>query len=137
MNPETLNLNGTLECYLGADSPTIRLHTFEEATLVRLGEVFRWLAAEPDASLDLCGCPGLKVLGISVLRLETVALQPRLPVEKLVGEPTSYRWSNIGKEWEEIWLLFEGMLGGGGGHQYFSDERPDSALIVIAHNEDL
>ena len=136
MKPETYQLNGTLDYFQGAYAPTIRFYTDEEDTLERLSDVFRWLSIEPSAALDLCACPGLAVSGLVALRLETVVEQPVLPVRKLKGEPPSFCWSNTPDEWAEIGMLFEGMLGGGGGHQYFSDERPDSALIVIAHNED-
>ncbi|MDF1839447.1 MAG: hypothetical protein P1V35_16385 [Planctomycetota bacterium] len=137
MNSDTPNLNGTLEFYSGTYGPTLRFHTFEESTLERLGRVFQWLASDADAALDLCKCPGVKVSGIGALGLNTVLEQPRLPVERLDGDTNSYRWSNTRDEWNEIMRLFEGMLGDGGGHQYFSEERPDSVLIVIAYNEDL
>lgn len=126
--------------YQGAYGPTIIL---EAQTLLGVDWFLRVLvrlSRDEEADFDLASLPELRIDGVDELKVETVAVQPEIPLTRTAGsscEDGSFLWRQDTLRWAHASMLLEPLLKGRPGHQYLTNEGRDAALIEFSHGEDL
>ncbi len=139
----TLENNTTLifgAFYPGAYGPTIVL---EAQGLLGVDWFLRKLvelSRDEQAAFDLASMPELRIEGVDELKVETVAVQPEIPLTRTAGsgdDDAGFLWQQDTLRWAYASMLIEPLLKGRPGHQYLTNEERDAALIEFSHGEDL
>ncbi len=118
----------------GAYGPTIRLLVRSPVGVVWLREVFLSLAnAQIGTTRNLESLPEVSMP--SVGRLELVVAS-RTPRPRLTAEEYGFTWIADNQDWLSAALLLDPFSSGQAGHQYFTDESVDAALIEVSFGED-
>lgn len=126
--------------YHGAYGPTIILKAQTLLGVDWFLRVLVRLSRDEEATFDLASMPELQIDGIDELRVETVAVQPDIPLTRTVGcsyEDAGFLWRQDTLRWAHASMLIEPLLKGRPGHQYLTNEGRDAALIEFSHGEDL
>jgi hypothetical protein len=126
--------------YRGAYGPTIVL---EALTLLGV-DWFRCLlvklSLDEAGSFELASMSELRINGVAELKVETVGVQPDIPLTRIAGsgdEGARFLWRQDNLRWAHASMLIEPMLKGRPGHQYLTTEGRDAALIEFSHGEGL
>ncbi|MBS1860982.1 MAG: hypothetical protein JSS68_04650 [Actinobacteria bacterium] len=126
--------------YQGAHGPTIIL---EAQTLLGVDwfrRVLVKLSRDEEANFDLVSKPEMRIDGVDELKVETVPVQPDIPLTRTAGsgyESAGFLWRQDTLRWAHASMLIEPMLKGRPGHQYLTNEGRDAALVEFSHGEDL
>jgi hypothetical protein len=126
--------------YQGAHGPTIIL---EAQTLLGVDwfrRVLVKLSRDEEANFDLVSLPEMRIDGVDELKVETVPVQPDIPLMRTAGsgyEGASFLWRQDTLRWAHASMLIEPLLKGRPGHQYLTNEGRDAALVEFSHGEDL
>jgi hypothetical protein len=126
--------------YPGAYGPTILL---EAGGLLGVDWFLRLLvrfSRDEEAKADLAAMPELRIDGVDSLKMETIAIQPDIPLIRTDGtgyDDAAFLWRQDTLRWAYTSMLIEPLLQGRPGHQYLTIEGRDAALIEFSHGENL
>lgn len=126
--------------YQGNESPIIRISIASLKMLIFLKSIFGELATGKYQWVDFQQIDEVQFSGLKgfVLRRIEGNVDPRKSVRRTnqLDELPIFEWSATSQGWDDNVFWIDGMLSSvQPGHQYFSDEGQDDALIVIAFGE--
>lgn len=123
--------------YQGAYGPTILLKANSNGAASWLHNVFVNLANGTTQSIDLAKCPAVVIPTLEALTLRCVSKRPEIVLRQTAipsGVP-HFEWTQDASSWEMAAGLLEPFVAGNSGHQYFTNETKDDALIEISFGE--
>lgn len=126
--------------YPGSYGPTILLEAQSLLGVDWFLRVLVKLSRHEEASFDLASMPELRINGVDELKIETVPVQPDIPLTRTAGSgynDASFSWRQDTLRWAHASMLIEPLLKGRPGHQYLTNEGRDAALVEFSHGEDL
>jgi hypothetical protein len=123
--------------YQGAYGPTILLKAHSDDAASWLHNVFVNLANGATQSIDLAKCPTVVIPALEALMLRCVDKRPEVALQQTdtSSEGRHFVWAQDASSWNLAAGLLEPFVAGSNGHQYFTNETKDDALIEISFGE--
>ena len=124
----------------GADGPTILMSTSSLQSLGRIRDVFLELAQGREyvsmiEELDVAHLSGMSSLCCNLVPGHRI-WDKSLEMVEYSPDGARFVWSNSAEGWLECAELIEGIeKGGRPGHQYFTAEGMDDAIVVVSYRE--
>ena len=130
----------SVDYYLGAFGPTIRLHVLSVARLNELKGIFLLLAEGSVQEVDLAQRQLSKTAGLNSLILKFVpegqTKEKNLVLIKDEFQRLNFIWSGFSEHWLTCAVLVDGLVGSDQpGHQYLTAEGIGDALVELAYME--
>jgi len=130
----------SVDYYLGAFGPTIRLHVLSVARLNELKGIFLLLAEGSVQEVDLAQRHLSKTAGLNSLILKFVSegqtKEKNLVLIKDEFQRLNFIWSGFSEHWLTCAGLVDGLVGSDQpGHQYLTAEGIGDALVELAYME--